>query len=159
MLVLLVASAPLAAADLTVTYDQGSARNIYASGASSLNAPQNTTIYDVWGGYVIDWNPPAATPGLTVAGYDLYRIPGPGTPGDVEVSHLGARRSAAYDSAGPGTYIYFVTAVFATAGESIPGNPVSTADTGGNYPHCGVVGVFTSPPYYDTHIACLFPLP
>jgi hypothetical protein len=28
-----------------------------------------------------------------------------------------------------------------------------------NYPYCNVVGIYLAPPYIDTHIDCLFPLP
>lgn len=161
LVLLLAALAAPASADLTVTYDPGTTTDIYARGASSLAAPQNTTIVARWHGYFIDWSAPTAVQGLSVAGYDLYRVPADGTPGDLVVRHLSNRYTAAYDAPGDGTYVYFVTAQFSAPGspESVPGNPVSTTDAQTNYPHCNVVGIYTNPPFYDSHLACLFPLP
>ena len=161
-LLLLLALAPPASADLTVDTAQGTAAfDVYARGSSNLAAPQNTTIHQFWHGYVLDWNAPSLLPGQELSGYNLYRVPGPSTGGQVQVTHLQPRWTATYDAPGDGTYIYFVTAVLKgpASPESVPGNPVSSPDAGTNYPHCNVVSVFTSAPYYDTHIGCLFPLP
>jgi hypothetical protein len=156
-LLTLVVAAPGAAADLTVDTRPGQTYSIYTHGSSTLAAPQNTSIAPAWGGYVIDWQPPTSLAGQEVTGYTLYRIPGPVTGGDIQVTRLPARWTVTYDRPGDGTYVYLVTAVFANSAESVPGAPLSTRDT--NYPHCNVVGIYPSPPYYDTHYDCLFPLP
>jgi hypothetical protein len=154
LLVLLLA-APSAAADLTVDTKSGSAFDVYTHGSSTLSAPQNTTITPTWGGYLIDWTAPSSLSGQQVTGYTLYRLPAPGTAGEMAVTYLSSRWTATYDRPGAGTYVYFVTATFGNL-ESVPGRAVSTQDT--NYPHCNVVGIYVSPPYYDTHFDCLFPL-
>jgi hypothetical protein len=157
-LVVLLLVAPSVAADLAVDTQSGPQYDIYTHGSSSLAAPRNTTILPVWGGYVVDWQTPSALAGQEVAGYTIYRLPAPGTEGSLVVTHLSPRQTAYYDRPGSGTYVYFVTAVFSGVGaESVPSQPVSTRDT--NYPHCNVVGVYVRPPFYDTHIGCLWPMP
>jgi hypothetical protein len=160
-LLLLVALAPPAAADLTVdTQQHGTVTDIWARGASSLAAPQNATLHPMWHGYVIDWT--AAGSGPQPTGYIVYRVPSVSTGGSVVATHLPSRWTVTYDEPGNGTYTYFVTALFSPQAasvqvESVPSNPVSTADV--NYPHCNVVGIYDNPPYYDSHLACLYPLP
>jgi hypothetical protein len=158
-LVALLMIAPNVAADLTIDAKQGSAYDIYTHGSSSLSAPQNTTIASLWGGYIVDWQAPSGMAMQQVTGYTVYRVPGPSTGGGIQTFHLPARSTAVYDRPGDGTYIYLVTATFAGASvmESVPGYPLTTRDT--NYPHCHVVGIYYSAPYYDTGIDCLFPLP
>jgi hypothetical protein len=161
-LLVLVGLAAPAAADLTIDVQQAQgALDIYADGASTLSAPQNTTIREVrTNGYLIDWSPPSLADGQQLAGYTLYRVPGPGATGALQVTHLGSRQSTAYSAPGAGNYVYFVTAVLKGTGapESVPGSPVSSADAKTNYPHCNVVGIYTAPPYYDSHLGCLFPI-
>lgn len=158
-LLVLSTFSPVAQADLTVTVDQATGYSITVEGASSPTAPETTTIQPFRHGYLIDWTAPANASKDEIAGYNVYCAPGPSTGGDIEVFQMSGRRTALYDAPGAGTYVYFVTAVFEGAGspEGIPGQPVSTADT--NYPHCNVASVYFRDPYYDAHLACLFPLP
>jgi hypothetical protein len=160
ILALLLLVVPSVGADLTLSvYRTATSTDIYAAGASTLAAPQNTTIAFKLNGYVVSWQPPVGVSGQQVTGYTVYRVPGPATGGAIQTTSVGPRWTLLYDRPGDGTYIYLVTAMFSNdpMAESVPGQPVSTRD--GNYPHCNVVGVYFSAPYYDSHLDCLFPLP
>ncbi len=154
--------APSAQADLAISLIDASGYDILAQGASSLDAPQNLTIQDDNHGFLLQWEPPVDVAGLPIVGYTYYRVPGPGQAGSTVVKHFSANRDSYTDrQAEPGDlYVYFVTASYGPGdpSESIPSSPVSTADVS-NYPHCGVASVYTSPPYYDVHLSCLFPGP
>lgn len=159
LLLALALVAPSAAADLAVTTAVTSnAFHIYTHGSTTPTAPQNLTVRPAWKGYVLNWDPPSSLSPQQVTGYVLYRLPAPGTAGNLTVTHLAPRWTAAYDQPPSGDYVYFVTAQLGGAAESLPAPPVSTADAVSNYPHCGVVGVYFTPPYYDTNLECLFPL-
>ncbi|HEX2066458.1 MAG TPA: hypothetical protein VHI93_06570 [Candidatus Thermoplasmatota archaeon] len=180
-MVVLLLIAPPASASLLVETHEGATFSIHTHGSTTLAAPRNATIEGHSGGYLIDWQAPTPPAGHELSGYAVYRVPAPGTDGTVEVTELGPRWSVFFDRPDEGTYVYFVTALFGGASESIPSDPVSTLDvsedsqasaSGGstgeagstsaggwrNYPHCNVVGISPSPPYYDVHLSCLFPI-
>jgi hypothetical protein len=159
LLSLQVALAPAVLASLAVTVDQSQGYDVWASGATSLNAPQNLTITQGDRGPYIQWSPPSSLDGTQLVGYTLYRLPGPDAKGETTTFDLGPGRTGFTDHSAleNNTYVYFITAQYAgTVGESIPSVPVSSMDFASPSPHCGVVSIYASPPYYDTHLSCLF---
>lgn len=150
---------PASSADLGVTVeDNDEGIDIYVEGASSLQAPQNMTITATGRHFRLAWEPPSAL-ATEVAGYTIYRVPADGDGQAIEV-HLGPQHTTVVDYWAAGRdYVYFVTATLSTIGghaETVPSMPVSTADVASLGPHCGVVTIYTSPPYYDVHLSCLF---
>lgn len=155
--VLLLLTVPSVAADLRIDTRSGTTYGISTHGSATLAAPQNTSIEAMWGGYLIDWSAPSSVSDQVV-GYTIYRLPAPGTDGALQVFRTNSRATLFYDNPPTGDYVYLVTAVFGNAAESVPARPASTLDVASNYPHCSVVSIYTSPPWYDTNIECLFPL-
>lgn len=145
-----IAFTPTSAATLGFTMQQGSTFDIWATGATTWAEPHNLTIAPSASGYDLSWSPPSGT---LPTGYRVYRLPGPGASGGIVSANVGSTTTFQDTSRPAGTYVYLVTAVFPTQ-ESIPANPASTRDVSG--PHCAVVSVYSSPPYLDTHISCLF---
>jgi hypothetical protein len=162
-LLMLALFVPIPAAALDVHVDQTSGFDVYANGASSLDAPQNVTIAPAatGPGYVVTWSAPQTAGGPGADGYVVYRVPGPNTGGRVKAFEMDENDFSFRDGSASanGTYIYFVTTLHPGKDqESIPSTPVSSADVSVHYPHCSVVSIYTSPPYYDVHLSCLFPL-
>jgi hypothetical protein len=150
---------PSASADLTVTTSDGQQFTIDTGGATSLDAPQNLSLALHNIAVRLLWDAPVSA---SPDGYRVYRVPGPGTNGSTTVFDLDGDRTSFVDraAAAGSTYVYFVTALFGSddsQSESVPSPPAATADQA--YPHCGVVGIYFTPPYYSTQISCLFPVP
>ncbi|MES2155315.1 MAG: hypothetical protein V4510_09295 [bacterium] len=161
-LVVSLLAAPTATADLSISVDDSDGYTIDAYGGQSLDAPQNVTITAANAGYRVSWDPPSNVGGLPLTGYTVYRVPGPDQEGQTISIQLNPARTSVHDAWADDadTYVYFVTATYGSAApsESIPSLPVTNKDVD-NYPHCSVASVYTSPPYYDVHVSCLFPLP
>jgi hypothetical protein len=157
VLLLLAAPWPTVSADLDVSTTAGRTFDIVTDGSTSVDAPRNLTLlhYPYRSGDVLylDWDAPA-TP---ADGYTVYRVPGPGATVPQRTFTVGNGHTSAYDylPGDAGTVVYFVTAQ-RSGGESVPSVPAATVDQ--YYPHCNVVSVYPSPPYYDEHLSCLFPV-
>ena len=75
---------------------------------------------------LLHWNPPAAQPGLTVMGYNIYRSQPDGTYKPI-ASGVTAPSYVDHDVSDGATYLYFVTAVDTAGHESPPTNPTVAA--------------------------------
>lgn len=155
-------AAPSVFADLSVSVDTSSGFDIYADGAKNLSAPGNMTIVPVTYGnhdaFRLSWSTPNLLPGQQVTGYTVYRVPGPDSPGSTISVDVSASTTSVVDHwAQDNTFVYFVTATISGIGESVPSHPVTTEDVATPMqPKCGVVSVYTTPPYYSVQLSCLF---
>lgn len=152
-----VCAAP-AAADLTVVGSgQGMVYTVVVTGASSMDAPQDLTIRSIRAGYYLHWDPPVGVSGQDPVSYTVYRIGSPESGGNVTVFHVGDKNHLRDTGVQSGVYVYFVTAVYASA-ESLPSDPVSSPDVRTTYPHCTPIALYPGPPYFSAHFTCLFPV-
>ncbi len=75
----------------------------------------------------LKWNPPPAVPGVTVAGYNIYRCNQPGGPFEKIASGVSSLKYTDHDVSSGQTYYYLVRTVDAAGRQSPLSTEVSAA--------------------------------